>query len=93
MPTEQSRNWMNFSSERHGVLYGQYQTLYDAVDTLAAIAFIIGSALFFSETTKTVATWLFLVGSVFFAVRPMIHLARDFHLSRLPEEGASELEG
>lgn len=93
MRSDKSRNWMNFSSKRHGVLYGHYQTVYDAVDALAAIAFIIGSALFFSETTKTAATWLFLIGSVFFAVRPLIHLARDVHLARLPDEGAGVQEG
>ena len=93
MPSNESRNWMNFRSQRHGALYGHYQTVYDSVDALAAIAFIIGSALFFSEATKTAATWLFLAGSIFFAVRPLVHLARDVHLSRLPDEERGELEG
>ncbi|MGB3624704.1 MAG: YrhK family protein [Henriciella sp.] len=79
-----SKAWMNFETDQHGEVYSRYQKLYDAVDALAAIAFIIGSALFFSESTQTAATWLFLIGSVLFGVRPMIHVSRDFHLARLP---------
>lgn len=82
-----NRKWMNFRTDRHGEVYGGYQKLYDAVDALAAIAFIVGSALFFSEATQTTATWLFLIGSIFFAVRPLVHVARDFHLARLPAPG------
>lgn len=85
--SEKSRRWMNFSTEQHGEVYGNYQKIYDGVDALAAIAFVIGSALFFSDRTQTLATWLFLVGSLFFAVRPLVHLARDFHMARLPEGG------
>jgi hypothetical protein len=81
----QSRKWMNFETDRHSTVYGGYQRLYDGVDALAAIAFIVGSALFFREATQTAATWLFLIGSVFFAVRPLIHLARDFHMGQLSE--------
>ena len=84
MKPDNSRDWMNFSTNRHGEIYGRYQKIYDGVDALAAIAFVVGSALFFSESTKTVGTWLFLVGSVCFAVRPLIHLKRDIHLAGLP---------
>lgn len=89
----QSRKWMNFSTDQHGKVYGQYQKVYDGVDALAAIAFVIGSALFFSEKTQTAATWLFLIGSVFFAVRPLVHLARDFHMARLPDAGGQSRKG
>ena len=81
---------MNFETDQHRKVYGHYQKIDDGVDALAAFAFIIGSALFFSEATKTAGTWLFLIGSIFFAVRPCIHLARDFHMSRLPDKGQSE---
>ena len=79
-----SRKWMNFRTRRHGEVYGNYQTVYDTVDALAAIAFIVGSVLFFKASTEVAATWLFLIGSVFFAVRPLVHVARDFHLAKLP---------
>jgi len=88
--SSRSHSWMKLATEKHGALYAQYQAIYDGVDALAAIAFIIGSALFFSESTKTIATWLFLIGSVFFAVRPLVHLVRDIHLGRLPEQAEAE---
>ena len=44
--------------------------------------FIIGSVLFFKTATVTAGTWLFLIGSVFFAVRPVVHVVRDMHMKR-----------
>lgn len=88
--SKQSRQWMNFQTEEHGKVYGRYQTIYDTVDLLAAVAFVVGSVLFFSEKTQMAGTWLFLIGSVFFAVRPMIHVARDIHMARLPEGGEGQ---
>ncbi len=88
--SQQSRQWMNFDTEKHGEVYGNYQKLYDGVDAAAAVAFVVGSALFFSEATQTAATWLFLIGSVFFAIRPCVHLARDFHMARLPQSGEAQ---
>lgn len=90
--SRKSHQWMNFDTDKHGEVFGNYQKLYDAVDAAAAVAFIVGSALFFSEKTQTAATWLFLIGSLFFAVRPCVHLARDFHMSRLPQ-GSNETDG
>ena len=80
----QSTHGLNFETRQHGEVYYRYQAMYDSVDALAAIAFIVGSALFFSESTKTAGTWLFLIGSIFFAIRPLIHLIRDMHMARLP---------
>lgn len=85
--SKKSNHWMNFDTSKHGEVFGNYQKLYDGVDAAAAVAFVIGSALFFSEATQTPATWLFLIGSLFFAIRPCVHLARDFHMSRLPNNG------
>lgn len=83
--SKRSHQWMNFDTEKHGEVYGKYQKLYDGIDAAAAVAFVVGSALFFSETTQLAATWLFLIGSVFFAIRPCVHLVRDFHMARLPD--------
>lgn len=87
MSSKKNQQWRNFDTSKHGEVYNAYQTIYDTVDALAAIAFIVGSALFFSEETQTSATWLFLIGSVFFAVRPCIHVVRDLHMARLPVPG------
>ena len=52
-------------------------------DVLIAIWFIIGSVLFFFESTTYAATWCFLIGSIEFLVRPMIRLIRQIHISRI----------
>lgn len=51
-------------------------------DMLIAIWFIVGSVLFFFESTTYAGTWLFLIGSVQLAVRPAIRLSRRVHLTR-----------
>lgn len=89
------KDWLKFRTRKHGEVYWRYETIYDVIDSLAAIAFIAGSALFFSSSTEGAATWLFLVGSIFFAVRPLVHVVRDFHMARLPapdQTGANEAE-
>ncbi|WP_147107237.1 YrhK family protein [Nesterenkonia populi] len=60
-------------------------------DILIAVWFIIGSILFFSDSTATAGTWLFLLGSVQLLIRPVIRLARRVHITRLgrPQSEAS----
>lgn len=67
----------------HAELYALYELAYTTVDFSAAILFIIGSFLFFSEATTYVGTWMFVVGSVCFGLKPTIRLAREIHLWRL----------
>ena len=55
-------------------------------DLLIAAFFIVGSILFFQESTSYAGTWLFLLGSIELAVRPLIRLARRVHLTRIPGE-------
>jgi hypothetical protein len=45
----------------------------------------IYSALFLDEATVKAGTWLFIIGSVFFAGRPAVRLARELHLAGLGE--------
>lgn len=52
-------------------------------DILIAIWFVAGSVLFFDESTSTVGTWLFLLGSVQLLIRPAIRLSRRIHLRRV----------
>ena len=52
-------------------------------DILIAVWFIIGSILFFHESTTVAGTWLFLLGSIELLIRPMIRLARRGHLTRI----------
>jgi len=45
--------------------------------------FVIGSILFFEPETTTAATWLFLIGSIFFGLRPTITMIREIAYIRL----------
>jgi uncharacterized membrane protein YgdD (TMEM256/DUF423 family) len=78
MPLFQPRN--NEYKSRHERLYALYEIAYTAVDFLAAAFFILGSIFFFREATATLATWLFLIGSILFAIKPTIHLVRELHM-------------
>lgn len=76
-PTTASR------SPRHIRIYAAYEIAFTAVDFAAAFLFIIGSVLFFGEATVTLGTWMFLVGSICFALKPTIRLAREIHFWRI----------
>lgn len=64
------------------VIRQRYETLSIANDILIGIWFLVGSVLFFSETTITIATWLFVLGSIEMLIRPIIRFARHVHLRR-----------
>ena len=61
----------------------RYELLSILNDILVAVWFIIGSILFFGESTVTAGTWLFLLGSVQLLIRPVIRLVRSIHISRI----------
>ncbi len=64
------------------VIRRRYETLSIANDVLIALWFLVGSILFFWESTMTAATWCFVLGSVEFLARPAIRLARRIHIQR-----------
>ena len=68
----------------HMALFWRYQVVRTLVDFGAAVCFVIGSAFFFFRSTTTEADWLFLVGSILFALKPTIDVVRSLHLNRLP---------
>ena len=53
-----------------------------ALQVAAAVLFLVGSVLFFWEETQFAATWMFVVGSLFFCVKPTLRLTREIHLFR-----------
>jgi hypothetical protein len=55
------------------------------IDILVGLWFLVGSFLFFSESTTYAGTWLFVIGSVELLIRPAIRLSRRVHLRRLPD--------
>ncbi|MUK02762.1 hypothetical protein GM708_13010 [Vibrio cholerae] len=65
------------------VLHNRYEILSILNDVMIAVWFIIGSILFFSESTTTAGTWLFLAGSVELLIRPIIRLTRNIHIKNV----------
>lgn len=64
-------------SPEHQRLYALFEVWYTAVDFTAAFLFLIGSVLFFWSSTQDTGTWLFVFGSIFFALKPTIRLMRE----------------
>lgn len=71
-------------SPRHLEVFWRYQLVRTGVDFAAACCFVVGSVFFFFESMAIPADWLFLVGSILFAVKPTIDMTRAMHLKRLP---------
>ncbi len=75
---------LNDLTPRHLEVYWHYQLVRTAVDFGAAACFVIGSAFFFFSSTTRAADWLFLVGSLMFALKPTIDVVRSARLRKLP---------
>lgn len=75
---------LSAATKDHEKIYGYYEMAYTIVDFSAALLFIIGSWMFFYPDWTRTGTWLFLVGSIFFGIRPSLRLAREIHLASLP---------
>ncbi len=61
-------------------VYALYEIAYTVVDFTAAFSFVIGSILFFWKEYETAAIWFFVIGSVCFALKPTIRMAREVKL-------------
>ncbi|MCC9624675.1 YrhK family protein [Thalassospira sp. MA62] len=78
------------ASPAHRKVYSAYELAYSVIDLLAAVLFIVGSFLFLDEDTTYAGTWLFIIGSIFFAARPAVRLARELHLAGLSEDNEDD---
>jgi len=75
-------------SPRHRRVFARFELARTIVDFLAAVCFIIGSAFYFSPAMTNEGTWLFLIGSILFAVKPTIKLSRELAMQQLtPGDG------
>jgi len=70
-------------TQKHVQVYACYEVIFTLVDFAAAFLFIVGSILFFKQSTTYLATWCFLIGSICFALKPTTRIVREFHLLRL----------
>jgi hypothetical protein len=82
-------------SDRHREIWAAYEVAYTAVDFGAAISFVVGSVMFFFDSLQFAGTWLFLIGSILFAAKPSIRLARELRLAAIgdTEDLARRLDG
>lgn len=64
----------------------RYEVASKLNDILIGLWFVIGSVFFFFDSLQTAAIALFLVGSVELLARPVIRIARDVHLKKLPAD-------
>jgi len=69
-------------------LYALFELAYTLVDFGAALCFVAGSVMFFFETWQTPGTWLFLIGSLLFAAKPTLRLAREIRLAAAGDRDA-----
>lgn len=70
-------------SAEHRRIYALYEIAHTCVDFFAAFLFLVGSVLFFWESTTYFATWLFVAGSLCFAAKPTIKLLRELKFWRM----------
>ena len=59
--------------------YAFFELAYTSIDFAAAVLFIIGSVMFFYPDYLTPGTWCFLIGSIFFAMKPTMRISREIY--------------
>jgi hypothetical protein len=65
------------------IIRQRYEVVSIVNDLLIGVWFVIGSLLFFHESTVTAGTWLFVAGSCELLIRPGIRLVRRIHIGRI----------
>ena len=78
--------------EQYRRTHAIYQWIHLLVDFSAAAMFVVGSILFLEPSLERAGSWLFLIGSIFFAMKPTVRLLRVLHLRRLAREAEITLE-
>ena len=65
------------ASAKHQKIYAAYEIADTFISFSAAMLFLVGSWLFFYPKLENPAIWCFVIGSVFFAVKPTLRLIRE----------------
>lgn len=68
-------------SSRHKKIHKIYTILGIINDFAAGLAFVVGSYFDFYPKFSTDGSWLFLIGSILFCMRPSIVILREIHLA------------
>lgn len=67
-------------------VYAIFEIMYTVVDFLAAISFVAGSVFFLYDDMMQIARWLFIFGSIMFALKPTIRVVREIKLAAMGDE-------
>jgi hypothetical protein len=67
----------------HQRIYALYGLCYTPLDFTAASLFLSGSVFFFWRNTQYWATWLFVVCSICFTLKPAVRLMREVRYLRM----------
>lgn len=79
MPKKQQAS-INFSNQKNRKSF-VYKALYQLNDVVLGLIFLIGSFLFFSDSTVFQGTVLFVIGSIQMIIRPLIAMIHDLHMA------------
>ena len=69
--------------EAEKVIHERYEWLHIANDYISALLFLVGSILFLWPNLKTLAIWLFIVGSAFFLNGPLLRTLNKRYVKHL----------
>ncbi|SDE86085.1 YrhK-like protein [Paracoccus isoporae] len=85
---------LNARSEEAKQFYAKVEFAYTLANFIAAIMFLIGSAMAFWPSTGTVSTWMFIFGSIVFAIKPTLNAWREWKLFQMGDASklADDLE-
>lgn len=67
----------------HLIIQRRYEAIGALNDWLIAIWFLIGSFFFLNNSLMERGTWLFIVGSTQFLIKPLVKLTSLVHLARI----------
>ena len=82
---KKSQAQFNFSEQKHAKSF-IYKALYQLNDVVLGLIFLIGSFLFFSDSTVFQGTVLFVIGSIQMIIRPLIAMIHDLHMAVLDRQ-------
>jgi hypothetical protein len=72
-------------SERNRKLYAAYEIGYTIVDFAAGMMFLVGSVMFLYPSLVAAGSWLFVIGSACFALKPTIRVVRELHYAAISD--------
>lgn len=67
-------------------IHERFEWLHIANDYISAILFLVGSIMFLKDAWHIAATWLFIIGSVFFLFAPILRTLNKRYVKRIRKD-------